>query len=48
MLYMKVYIVLYKMIYKTTFISHYIRRYITTTNISIIHENVFLIIQDNV
>ena len=32
----------------TIFISHYTRRYIMTTNICVIHKNVFLIIQDDV
>ena len=32
----------------TIFIFYYIREYIITTNISIIHESVFLIIQDDV
>ena len=32
----------------TIFISYYIRRYTITTNISLIHENVFLIIQKDV
>ena len=32
----------------TTNISHHIWSYIMTTNISVIHESVFLIIQDDV
>ena len=47
-LHMKVYLSLYKMMYNNDVCCHYIRRYIMTTNISVIHENVFLIIQDNV
>ena len=30
------------------FIYHYIRRHIMITNISVIHENIFVIIQDDV
>ena len=38
----------YEMMYNRDICSYYIRRYIITTNISIIHENIFLIIQDDV
>ena len=44
LLYVKVYLLLlYKSMYNKIFIYHSIRRYITTTNILIIYETVFLL-----
>ena len=44
---MKVYII-YEAMYNNNICCYYIRRYIITTNISVIHENVFLSIREDV
>ena len=48
LLYMKLYFNCTRRCIIAIFCCHYIREYIMTTNISLIHEIVFLIIQDDV
>ena len=48
LLYMKVYFMLYETMYNINICYHYIRRCIMITNIYVIHESVFLIIQEDV
>ena len=45
---MKVYDVIYETMYNMIVCSHYIRKYIMRTNISVIQENVYRLIRDDV